>query len=85
MYYVTVVEFSHHVSVVVCFMHIVIIMLTVMVATSRISAAAQIDPSYSPGCANVSPIQYMIAWAHASLPPNGIEINSAVFIRLTRS
>jgi len=56
-----------------------------MVATSRISAAAQIDPSYLPGCANVSPIQYMIAWAHASLPPNGIEINSAVFIRLTRS
>jgi len=37
MYYVTVVEVSHHVSVVVCFMHIVIIMLTVMVATSRIS------------------------------------------------
>jgi len=39
-------------------------------ATGRIVAAAQIDPSYSPGGANVLPVYYIILQAHM----NGITI-----------
>jgi len=49
-----------------------------MIATDRIAAAAKIDQSYSPGGANIQHIQYMVSCVHASLPLDGIAINSVV-------
>ena len=43
------------------------------------AAAAQFDASYFPGGANVQQCNiYIVPWAHASLPPNGISIGSSV-------
>ena len=50
-----------------------------MVATTRITTAAQIDPSYSPGGVNV----HIPPWAHASLPTNRISIGVSGFAGLT--
>jgi len=51
-----------------------------MVTAARIAAVAQISQSYSPGGANVHP--HVITRAHASRPPNGIAVSSAVFQEL---
>ena len=55
-----------------------------MVTRAFNTAAVQIDPSYSPGDADVHclPNYYMAPWDYMSLPSNGVSIGSATFAKL---